>query len=146
MAEGPGPPGDLRRPGLGAMQSQGLALPQAQRTVPAGSSHHRPGGLLPTAPGSGSGVFAGWPHTSAPRDLALPRGKVPGGQGSLAAVLTLSRSTAARALTYCVTATCLADKRRAGRRGQRAAPPPAGLSPQPGPGVLAHTPGRQTRR
>lgn len=64
----------------------------------------------------------------------LRRGQVPGGQGSLAAVLVLSPSTAARALTYCVTATCLADKRRAGRRGQRAAPPPAGLSPQPGRG------------
>lgn len=129
MAEGPCPPVDLRWPGLRARQCHGSAPPQPRRTAPAGS---RGLGLLPTQPGSGSGFFAGFGHTSVHPDLAQRGGSRWGGPGPLAPARTLSPRTAARALTYCATATCTAEQRGPGARGWPATPPPSGLRPPGG--------------
>lgn len=127
MAEGPCPRVDLRRPGLRAGQCQGFALPRPARTAPAGSRR---------APARRAGLrkwpFAGFARTSARPDLAQGAGSRCGGPGPLAPARTLGPRAAARALTYCVTATCTAEKRGPGPRGWPAAPPPSGLRPPGG--------------
>lgn len=80
LAEDPVPRGDLRWPGPGAMQSQGLALPQPEPTVPAGCGHPRlQAGFHPPSqdPEMDSLQFSRTP----PSPWTLPTGKVPGGQG-----------------------------------------------------------------
>lgn len=109
MAEGPCPRVDLRRPGLRAGQCQGFALPRPARTAPGGPRR---------APARRAGLrkwpFAGFARTSARPDLAQGAGSRCGGPGPLAPARTLGPRAAARALTYCVTATCTAEKRGPG--------------------------------
>lgn len=78
---------------------------------------------LPRAPARRAGLrkwpFAGFARTSARPDLAQGAGSRCGGPGPLAPARTLGPRAAARALTYCVTATCTAEKRGPGPGGGR---------------------------
>lgn len=136
MAEGPRPSGARS----GSLAKSRLSTSAAPADSACPLLNHPAVRLLPT---SQDPEVASLQASRTPRSpRTLPRGEVPGGQGrATGRQAMLNPSTPARALTYCVTATYLADKGRPVGRGRLATPPPpAGRrAPTARAGVLAPT-------
>lgn len=139
MAEGPRPSGARS----GSLAKSRLSTSAAPADSACPLLNHPAVRLLPT---SQDPEVASLQASRTPRSpRTLPRGEVPGGQGrATGRQAMLNPSTPARALTYCVTATYLADKGRRGGRGRLATPPPplGGAPPLPGPGCWLPPGGR----